>query len=256
MWKVIKRREFLEIERGIQEFISDFFEWAINSDASKSIDELREQAIKKDSKIGRLAAATKVKEFIVLFAKCPQKKIIQTYYEKLITNYSEMVDGNIPIQPKLSQKSLLLIREIFDYFYDSILDSITFQKEYIPDYNGPAELKAYLRQKFGGNTKVCPYCDIQWIGHAAHSSVDHFFPKSYFPLLSIFISNLIISCTGCNDRIKKAKLLLPLFHPYFHQAADHFQFVFDKECYRIVDIKILSDQSDSHIRVNNSTFAA
>ncbi|WP_088832463.1 HNH endonuclease [Paenibacillus tyrfis] len=251
MWKLSRIEEIIEIDRGIQDFISDFFEWALNADASKSIDELRKQVINKESRIGRVAAATKLKELIVLLAKSSHKKIIKTYYVDLTSKYLDLVDGVIPSPPKLPPKSQSLIREIFDYFYESILDSKTFQQEYIPQYSAPTELKAYLRDKFGASRKVCPYCDIQWIGHSAHSSIDHFFPKSSFPLLSIFISNLIVSCTGCNDRIKKAKLLLPLFHPHFHQAADHFEFVFDNECNNIVDIKLLSDQRDSHKRVIN-----
>ncbi|SDC10908.1 hypothetical protein SAMN02799630_00554 [Paenibacillus sp. UNCCL117] len=251
MWKLSPIEEIIEIDRGIQEFISDFFEWVLNADASKNIDELRKQVTIKESRIGRVAAATNMKELIVLLAKSSHKKIIATYYEDLTSKYLDLVDGVIPPPPKLSPESRSLIREIFEYFYDSILDSKTFQQEYIPQYSGSTELKAYLRDKFGDSRKVCPYCDIQWIGHSAHSSIDHFFPKSSYPMLSIFISNLIVSCTGCNDRIKKAKLLLPLFHPHFHQAADHFEFVLDNECNNIVDIKLLSDQRDSHKRVVN-----
>jgi|GEM_PF-5709528 len=251
MWKLNMIEEILDIDRGIQEFISDFFEIALKSDANQSGDDLRIQVSRKESRIGRVAAATNVKELIVLFAKCPQKTIVKNYYIELTTKYLGLVDGKIPSPPKLSSKSISLIREIFDYFYDSLLNSKTFQQEYIPKYNGPIELKTYIRDKFGTSRKICPYCDIQWIGHAAHSSIDHFFPKSNYPLLSIFISNLVVSCTGCNDRIKKAKLILPLFHPYFHQAADHFEFVFDYECSAIVDINLLADQRDFHVRVIN-----
>ncbi|MDO3680176.1 HNH endonuclease [Paenibacillus ehimensis] len=250
MWKLSITEEVLDIDRGIREFISDFFEVAINSDANKNSDELRKEVTNGESRIGRVAAATNVKDFIISLAKCPQRNIIKNYYVKLTTKYLDLVDGVIPPPPKLPLKSQSLVREIFDYFYESILNSKTFQKEYIPKYTGPTELKVYLRDIFGTNRKICPYCDIQWIGHADHSSIDHFFPKSNFPLLSIFISNLIVSCTGCNDRIKKAKLLLPLFHPYFHQVADHFEFIFDYECNFIVDINF-TDQRDSQVRVIN-----
>ncbi|MCP1422494.1 hypothetical protein J3D43_001010 [Paenibacillus xylanexedens] len=251
MWRLTIPDEVIEVERGIQEFITDFFETVLNSDSSKSSEDLKKQVSNRESKIGRVAAVTNLKESIVSLVKCPQKNIIKMYYVSLTSRYSCLIDGDVPTPPELLPESSTLIREIFDYFYESLLDSKTFRQEYIPDYTSDLELKVYLRDKMGNNGKVCPYCDIQWIGHASHSSIDHFFPKSRFPLLSIFVSNLIVSCTGCNDRIKKANLLLPLFHPYFHQAADYFEFEINNECNTIMQIKLLSNHEDSVRRVNN-----
>jgi hypothetical protein len=251
MWKIDRTTEILEIGMAFEEFIQDFFEWAINADSKKSYEDLLELAVSKENKIERVASTTKIKELMVALSKCPQKRLIKVYYEQLTNQYEKMIDGYLPQSPKLTKKSLTLIQEIFSYFYEDFPNSITFRKEYLPRYTGTNDLKVHIRKKYGESRKVCPYCDIQWTGHSAHTSIDHFFPKSSYPLLSIHISNLIVSCTGCNDRIKKAKLLLPMFHPYFHQPADFFTFTFNNECTVINGIDLAPDYLESNKRVVN-----
>lgn len=50
---------------------------------------------------------------------------------------------------------------------------------------------------------VCPYCNRNFVNvtnEANTSQLDHFFPKSEYPLFALCFYNLIPSCYGCNNR--------------------------------------------------------
>ena len=50
---------------------------------------------------------------------------------------------------------------------------------------------------------VCPYCNRNFVNvtnEANTSQLDHFFPKSEYPLFALSFYNLIPSCYGCNNR--------------------------------------------------------
>lgn len=65
------------------------------------------------------------------------------------------------------------------------------------------------------NVIVCPYCNANPIptvelpqhlfkaGKMARPALDHFIPKSIFPIFSVSIYNLIPSCTYCNSSFKR-----------------------------------------------------
>lgn len=65
--------------------------------------------------------------------------------------------------------------------------------------------------------KVCPYCNRQYITSyyikkegkkvvRSTTDTDHYYPKSYFPLLSMNLYNMIPSCQICNSRMKIDKV--------------------------------------------------
>lgn len=57
---------------------------------------------------------------------------------------------------------------------------------------------------------ICPYCNRSYIGvieseegsRSITPDLDHFYPKSRYPFLSVTFSNLIPSCLFCNERAK------------------------------------------------------
>lgn len=85
------------------------------------------------------------------------------------------------------------------------------------------------------NIKTCPYCNRNWVSKAMHQDnisyslffdIDHFWPKSDYPWLAISFSNLIPSCTVCNQRIKlNDKLYLDKhIHPYKEDLHTYLKF--------------------------------
>ncbi len=56
---------------------------------------------------------------------------------------------------------------------------------------------------------VCPYCNREFINNRdkkTSAQLDHFFPRSKYPIFSISLFNLVPSCYACNH-IKREKLL-------------------------------------------------
>lgn len=68
--------------------------------------------------------------------------------------------------------------------------------------------KLSVRMTQAQNLRVCPYCNHDWITSrgpdVAGVQMDHFYPKSEYPILSLCMYNLIPSCGSCNQiKLKK-----------------------------------------------------
>jgi hypothetical protein len=56
--------------------------------------------------------------------------------------------------------------------------------------------------------KICPYCNRSYINIIKDENrtmipdLDHFYPKSKYPFLSVVLLNLVPSCLSCNERVK------------------------------------------------------
>ena len=102
---------------------------------------------------------------------------------------------------------------------------------------------------------VCPYCNRQYIftidslNGCVRPQLDHFFPKSKYPLLSCSFYNMIPSCPSCN--ILKANKDVPLVYPYkeefgkngcFEIMIDDFLFNKKKVIEDCVSVKISLDE--------------
>lgn len=101
------------------------------------------------------------------------------------------------------------VNSVFDYFYDNILCSKSFHKIYCEECDIHREF-----MKEGRSVGVCPYCGIEKL-LINSIDIDHFLPKAHFPFLSIHSTNLIVSCSTCNNRIKKDRMYSPILHPFY-----------------------------------------
>ncbi|GAA6765696.1 hypothetical protein AAFH68_16340 [Flavobacterium sp. CGRL1] len=118
---------------------------------------------------------------------------------------------------------------------------------------------------------VCPYCNRNYI-HTSYNEhgktrpeLDHFFPKSKYPFLSISLYNLIPSCHICNSNLKGAKdfYLEPHLHPFIENKTSDFQFevkyrdeviddiVADLESFDIV-LTTLTEDDQRKLSIENS----
>ncbi len=63
--------------------------------------------------------------------------------------------------------------------------------------------KLSVRMTQAQNLRVCPYCNHDWITSRGTSiagvQMDHFYPKSEYPILSLCMYNLIPCCGSCNQ---------------------------------------------------------
>ncbi len=85
------------------------------------------------------------------------------------------------------------------------------------------------------NIPVCPYCNRQYISSYEDNSInkttadlDHFYPKSKYPLLALSLYNFIPSCQICNSRFKLDKVD-DIIYPYEEDYGDEAYFMLDSD---------------------------
>lgn len=96
--------------------------------------------------------------------------------------------------------------------YKSTLELIIDTFDYQGQLSGSKSRSYHLTKNIGQN--VCVYCNRQYAfniekdggknddSRFARPALDHWFPKSVYPLLSLSIHNLIPACTVCNSSAK------------------------------------------------------
>lgn len=101
--------------------------------------------------------------------------------------------------------------------------------------SGEKDNSYWLARRVGHNT--CTYCNRQYtftIGSDETSEkitrpqFDHWFPKKWFPLLSLNLYNLIPSCSICNSSVKGSEIfsLATHIHPYLQNDYEpNFEFI-------------------------------
>lgn len=184
----------------------------------QNVNELRASASENDLRLLKVISGTNLKHHII-----DLKGEGIDYFEKYIrvtTNYKKMIDGDYTDTYSYSEK----VVASFNYFYNSLILGKRFNEHYGILNNKLSDLISIeeFRREWSLYS-ACPYCDITQLEFDS-TSIDHFFPKQKFPLLSIYPNNLVVSCTACNDRLKKDELNIPCAHPYFDNIEDYFSF--------------------------------
>lgn len=113
----------------------------------------------------------------------------------LICSYERLVDYFLEF-PKLEKGDNQKLKEIFD------------NNEF--NYRKFREKIADFFKKNADKLKIhsCFYCDAAYTGvfstnKSRHTfDIDHFFPKSKYPMFSLSLYNFVPSCQACNSRIK------------------------------------------------------
>lgn len=86
------------------------------------------------------------------------------------------------------------------------------------------------------DVRICPYCNRMYIAtlptpeeledeqeyKPTRATIDHFYPKSMYPYLSLSFFNLIPSCEVCNRN--KGFKAIPIFYPYEESFGDDIVF--------------------------------
>ncbi|MDR2278360.1 MAG: hypothetical protein LBE23_10910 [Vagococcus sp.] len=143
---------------------------------------------------------------------------IKEIYPKLNLND---IDNLVLLQEKIKKRGE---RTSYELIYHRISETYeTFSSQY---KSKEWSAKVFTEQI---NTIVCPYCNMNFI-HTYYNErteegkpkgtvrpeIDHFYPKSKYPLLAMSIYNLIPSCHQCNSSIKGNFVMnhKEYLHPY------------------------------------------
>lgn len=184
---------------------------------TNSIKQLSESDSSKE-KFSKIALKTDLPKHICNLKY--ENRDLLSEYKNFVLNYGEFLNKDWRVTSSYSKE----IKDAFTYFYENLIHGKTFNKEFLnSDIDAIHEFRRNLALK-----KTCPYCDLHEMEFDS-ASVDHFIPKSKYPLLAIFPKNLVVACTACNDRIKKENLYLPIVHPYYTSPSDYFIFVYSPE---------------------------
>lgn len=138
-------------------------------------------------------------------------KYKNSWINKYITN-QQIFDNNDEFQ-----KFIKCIKNDFEKFNESIGKIIKY------DY-----INSDLRHKIitSSNVTVCPYCNRQYISiyddenkRKTTADLDHFYPKSCFPLFALSLYNFIPSCQMCNQRFKRDKVK-KIIYPFSNEFGN------------------------------------
>lgn len=162
-----------------------------------------------------------------------------------IVDLSEFYYGKISSQTDFVQIRNCLkydssaLNDLKTYFYEGgFLSKVGVKQNYL---DNEEFLSNYREQMVG---KLCPYC-----GERMRAvDLDHFLPKSQYPLLSIYSSNLVPSCVECNKE-KKEQIELPISHPFKFNHLDHIKFTF--QGHTAIAVPDVEDGEDCKILIQN-----
>ena len=161
-----------------------------------------------------------------------------------ILEIRELLKKNKKILSNLQQPNFIDYKNIFEKLYKDQL-------------SGKDELKKEFFNLFE-DINVCPYCNRNFINPIYKNTnlggdnkkqspdIEHFFPKSLYPFLSLSISNLLPSCAFCN-KIKsdvdtyKNNCLSP-----YEVQEDDFTFDFELEDSSLKTITLISKNGNKN----------
>ncbi|WP_209369540.1 HNH endonuclease [Priestia megaterium] len=217
----------------ILEFVNQEPKFSIKTESDLEVLVKKIKELKEDEscnyKFLDVATRTNLKNYI-RDLKYEGENLLSKYNEFNI-NYREFLSKDWEDNTQYSKE----LTKAFEYFYTDLIHGKIFN-DTVGESNAIREFREELTLE-----STCPYCDYHEMEFDS-ASVDHFIPKSQYPLLAIFPQNLVVACTACNDRIKKEKLYLPIMHPYFDNLDEYFYFTYkdniiDIEFYDYVSIK-------------------
>lgn len=107
------------------------------------------------------------------------------------------------------------IEDIFNKAYDNFCDLDNFVEYKSGD--GKSEIVKWNAYQYVNRlmVSICPYCNVNTIptlnvsqhlykaGKKARPALDHFIPKSIYPIFAVSLYNLIPTCTYCNSSFKR-----------------------------------------------------
>ena len=146
-----------------------------------------------------------------------------------------------------NKENLNAIKTIFDYSSLS-----TINKGLSEELGGELDTAYWLQHQL--KVRTCPYCNANYtrvsFPKAFRADLEHFFPRSEYPYLSVSLFNLFPACQTCNklksdkaNRLDGEEILYPYSESFDENAQERipFRFVIDKEA---SPVKVLSGISD------------
>ncbi len=143
--------------------------------------------------------------------KTNSSKVISDYLDERFKKYNEKYPENYPLTYPTDASE----ENWSENFKNKIIDTVLLEPfKTVFNYD---IINDKLRHKLMNslNVPVCPYCNRQYItpwddmegNKKSTADLDHFFPKSEYPLFALNLFNFVPSCQVCNSRMKLSRFL-------------------------------------------------
>lgn len=114
-----------------------------------------------------------------------------------------------------------IISELFnEYFFKYLFEN----KKFWDDFISKKFSKGIFKKNF--KIQICPYCNTEEMYQVENYKIDHFLPKSLFPLLSMYYLNLIPICESCNSSHsgKGNNIIKPIQSQFYQEIGTNIEF--------------------------------
>lgn len=257
MWRIDHSKDF-KVYSFANAYVKDLLKWAYhNKTKFQDIDAIAAWSRERDpndldfiKRIKRIARSRKtVRLHMQTLHNYDKKKIkkIINIHNYLGKNYPKILKGKSNGPIFLEDETTEDLNNIFRYAYEKMLYKETFWNSYAMDNTVSND---EIRTRISSKINVCPYCDKSTISRT-EVQVDHFLPKSKFPLLSIHWRNFVLACNTCNDKLNKGEMwYLPVLHPFFDEINKKLKFEFLLES-QTVNIRPVYKKGLHNLRTEN-----
>lgn len=136
---------------------------------------------------------------------------VKNYLYGIIKKDMDRINHQIKNNKKPEIKSYHDLLNRSNKYFDDIYRSLKKSTSYDKIYNDFSEFNEFYKSWSKNNInrwitkqtglKVCPYCNISYTYNRKDkvtAQLDHFFPKSEYPIFALCFYNLIPSCPACN----------------------------------------------------------
>lgn len=160
---------------------------------------------------------------------------------------------------------LLRVNEKYNNLNLADIDRINVKK-FFTETAYPSHFQQKVSKDFLNLLEIdtCVYCNrnytLNLVGTNARAELDHWFPKSEFPLLALSFYNLIPSCHSCNHIKGNSRdynwltALENMNHPYFEKNDFKFSYSYNKSLNNFnVEINVESDSKTERTLEFNKT---
>lgn len=224
MIKLYKNTNKYQLETFHKKVILTIFKWLnLEKNEVTSVTNLTNNTNFKDSEIKTLKIIFRkqnlkkhLNKLLIYFRENKEElKIIQKIYK---FQRNQLKKGNFNLTPININNDLKVL--FTEFFFDYLFKDKNFWINILS--------QDFSKTIFKNNFKiaVCPYCNIENIFQVANFKIDHFLPKSKFPLLSMFYLNLIPICEACNslDNGKGNAYITPISNQYYDEIGEKILF--------------------------------
>ena len=188
---MIKLPEFNDEEWYLEEIIKLF------TDGRHSKEKREKELKEKKIKIYEVFEEIGLKEVLAEEEKDPLEQLILIPFSGLKQIYVKIKEKGYDFKEKYKEngKEKERLKEGWQYIYD-VYDKLVSHK-----------INVELVHRYG--IRSCPYCNENYIFNRNKSAVaqlDHFYPRSVYPIFSVCLYNLVPACSACNNKKEEKEI--------------------------------------------------